>query len=256
MWTRSLLKQNAKNALTGHYWLALAVSFLAGLLGGGTSGAGSFGGIGWRENFNSKTGGFDSVREFFEQNREVWIPVVAVVSVLLALAVIGGVCFQIFFGNPVGVGHNLFYIENRYGKAEIGHLFRAFRPGYINVVKVLFFKNLSIFLWSLLLIIPGIVKSYEYFAVGYILAENPYIDYRRALELSRQMTDGKKWSIFVLQLSFIGWWLLCLLSCGMGFIFLNPYMQATFAEMYCALRDAAFETNITSPQELPGVAAV
>ena len=58
-----------------------------------------------------------------------------------------------------------------------------------------------------------------------------------------------------LQLSFAGWWLLCLISCGMGFIFLNPYMQATFAEMYCALRDAAFEQNITSPQELPGVAA-
>lgn len=254
MWTRSILKQNAKDALTGHYWLALVVSLLAGFLTGGTSGVGGFGGLGWRGDFNNETEGFDSVREFFEQNSEIWIPVVIVISVIVVLAIIGGGLFQIFFGNPVSVGHSRFYLENRYGKAEIGHLFRAFRPGYINVVKVLFFKKLSIFLWGLLFIIPGIVKSYQYFAVEYILAENPGIERRRALELSRLMTDGKKWSIFVLQLSFIGWWLLCLLSCGAGFIFLNPYMQATFAEMYCALRDAAFEGNITGPQELPGVA--
>jgi len=253
MWTRDLLKTNAKAALTGHYWLALVVSLLAGMLGGGTSGAGGFSGLGWRGNLSGKADGFDSFKEFFAQKSDIWFPVVFFVSIIVVLAVIGGGLFQIFFGNPVGVGHNRFYLENRYGKGEIGHLFRAFRPGYMNIVKVLFIKNLYIFLWSLLLIVPGIVKYYEYIAVDYILAENPGIDYRRALELSRQMTDGKKWDIFVLQLSFIGWQLLCLMTCGIGFLFLNPYMQTTFAEMYCALRDSAFEVNVTGPQELPGV---
>ena len=82
------------------------------------------------------------------------------------------------------------------------------------------------------------------------MAENPNISSRRAFELSRQMTDGEKWNIFVLDLSFIGWYVLCGITFGIGFLFLNPYLQATNAELYSALRAKAFAANFTDDSEL------
>ena len=79
--------------------------------------------------------------------------------------------------------------------------------------------------------------------VGYLMAENPYLTTCRAMELSKQMMDGEKWNTFVLQLSFIGWYLLCSITFGIGFIFLEPYVQATFAELYAALRAKRLPTD-------------
>ena len=76
--------------------------------------------------------------------------------------------------------------------------------------------------------------------------------FRSAKELSRWMTDGEKMDIFVLELSFIGWSLLCALTCGLGYLFLAPYIQATFAELYEALREKALAYGAAAPQELPG----
>lgn len=75
------------------------------------------------------------------------------------------------------------------------------------------------------------------------MAENPYLTTCRAMELSKQMMDGEKWNTFVLQLSFIGWYLLCSITFGIGFIFLEPYVQATFAELYAALRAKRLPTD-------------
>ena len=97
--------------------------------------------------------------------------------------------------------------------------------------------NVKVFLWSLLFIIPGIIKSYEYCMIPYILAENPEIEMDRAFEISRKMTKGEKWKIFVLGLSFIGWYLLGLLCCCVGTIFVDPYSEATYAELYQVMRD-------------------
>ena len=85
--------------------------------------------------------------------------------------------------------------------------------------------NLKIALGSLL-IIPAFTGLIAYMQVGYLMAENPYLTTRRAMELSKQMMDGEKWNTFVLQLSFIGWYLLCKITFGIGFIFLEPYVQA------------------------------
>ena len=102
------------------------------------------------------------------------------------------------------------------------------------------------------MIIPGIYWSYCYMQVGYLMAENPYLTTRRAMELSKQMMDGEKWNTFVLQLSFIGWYLLCSITFGIGFIFLEPYVQATFAELYAALRAKALASGYTNEYELGG----
>lgn len=115
------------------------------------------------------------------------------------------------------------------------------------------FKWLFTLLWSLLFLIPGIIRSFGYFAVPYILAENPNLDHSRALQLSLQMTKGYKWDIFVLELSFLGWFLLSGISFNIaGIFYVNPYYQATLAEAYRFLRENAMANGYTNRSELPG----
>ena len=120
------------------------------------------------------------------------------------------------------------------------------------MVKVQFLTTLKILGGCLLLLIPGIYWSFCYVLVPYLLAENPYLTTRRAMELSRQMMDGEKWSYFVLRLSFFGWGLLCLLTFGIGNYFLAPYIQATMAEFYAAMRAKALSAGFSTTEELGG----
>lgn len=148
-----------------------------------------------------------------------------------------------------------YMMENRCGTPPFSSLFSVFsnKDAYLNVVKVMFLRNLFIFLWSLLCVIPGIYKEYQYYYIPYLLAENPYMSFDRAKELSIAMTDGEKMDIFVLDLSFIGWYLLGAIILIGGF-FVNPYAQATYAELYAAARSKAMDTGITGPEELSGFA--
>lgn len=87
----------------------------------------------------------------------------------------------------------------------------------------------------------------------YILAENPNLEHSRALQLSLQMTKGYKWDIFVLELSFLGWFLLSGISFNIaGIFYVNPYYQATLAEAYRFLRENAMANGYTNRSELPG----
>lgn len=105
-------------------------------------------------------------------------------------------------------------------------------------------RHLKIFLWSLLFIIPGVIKSYETFMVPYLLAENPDIDRREIFVLSRRMMDGNKMNLFILNLSFIGWMFLSMLTSGLAYIFfVGPYYDASLANM--AMRIKAQYNNLT-----------
>lgn len=95
-----------------------------------------------------------------------------------------------------------------------------------------------------------IIKSLSYSMTAYILTDNPYIGYDRALKLSIAMTYGHKWRMFVLYLSFTGWVLLALLTLGIGSIFLSPYISATQAQLYAKLRDNAINSGLTTAAEL------
>ena len=88
------------------------------------------------------------------------------------------------------------------------------------------------FLWSLLLVIPGIIKSYSYSMAGFIMSENPEMSAKEAMEVSMRMMKGNKWRLFCLQLSFIGWGILCVFTVGIGYLWLNPYMNAATAAFY------------------------
>ncbi len=240
MWTRSLLKTNAKAALISHYWRAFAVCIITTFLV-----VGSFTASG-----SSVRRGAASV-----QSGE-YVNIFSVGAALLLLAVmlivlILIIAFSLLVSNVVEAGQARYFMEARIGNAPVSSLFSTFKmPGYWNIVKTMFLRTLYVSLWSLLFIIPGIIKAYQYCMVPYILAENPSISSKRAFELSRQMTDGEKWNIFVLELSFIGWYMLCALTFGIGIFFLTPYLQATSAELYSALRAKAFSANITDDSEL------
>ena len=92
--------------------------------------------------------------------------------------------------------------------------------------------SLFIFLWSLLLIIPGIIAAYAYSQVFYILADNPSLSGMEALDQSKQMMKGRKWKYFCLCMRFVGWSILCIFTLGIGYIWLAPYMAVSLANFY------------------------
>lgn len=170
----------------------------------------------------------------------LWTILAPVFIILLFAALIAaavGICVKVFLLNPLFTGCKRFFMKNHNEKATIGNVGFAFGPGYLNVVKVSFLMNLFTLLWSLLFIIPGIVKSYEYRMIPYLLAENPEIDRAEAFARSKEMMSGNKWRAFVLDLSFIGWGILSALTFGLlGLFYVNPYMFQTEAELFYTLK--------------------
>lgn len=106
-----------------------------------------------------------------------------------------------------------------------------------------------IFLIAAVLAIPVVIKRYAYRMTPWILADNPRIGYRRALKLSRQMTRGHKFEIFILDLSFIGWYLLGLCLFVVGAIFVRPYYKATIAELYAVLRQNSVSQGLATMED-------
>lgn len=240
-WTTAQVKESAKNALRSFgYWRAFLVTLIVAFATGGSSGG------------SSAATGSSAENSGFDISSIDPAVLIAAVSALLIVIVVS-LAFSIFISGPLLVGQNRYFMEHRGSEPAVGRIFYAFNgSNYLNVVKIMFLMNLKIFLWSLLFIIPGIIKAFEYFAIPYILAENPGIDSRRAFEISKQMTMGEKFNIWWLGITFIGWHLLALLTCGIGELFLAPYIKATDAEVYALLRDKAHGSGISDFSELPG----
>lgn len=162
---------------------------------------------------------------------------IATVVILIVLVA------KVFVGNLLKMGGYRFFILNQTAQPGIGTLLDGFRSGhYVNIVLNMFLRDLFTALWSLLLVVPGIVKHYEYLMVPYIIAENPAMDYKEAFQISKQMMDGEKMEAFIMDLSFLGWYLLSAVTCGLLAIFyVNPYVQASFAEMYTFNKQKAYQ---------------
>ena len=239
MWTRGLLKQNAKDALRGKYWGCFLVTIVTGILTGSGGGSG-------RAATNAVNDGA-SFETYGGISPEAVVAVLGIMAVIFALVI----AWSCFVAGPLGVGMNRFFMENRQSKTPFSTLWSVFGPGYLNIVKVNFLVNLKIALGSLL-IIPGIYWGFCYALVPYLLAENPYMTTSRAMELSKELMEGEKWNYFVLGLSFIGWLMLGALCLGIGTLFVMPYIEATFAEFYAAMRSKAFAAGVSDEQELGG----
>lgn len=152
---------------------------------------------------------------------------------------------------PLLVGYSYFCLKIWRGeKGDVGDAFSfAFKDFGRNIGGVLWMQ-LFIFLWSLAFIIPGIVKAIAYSLTPYLLADTK-VGATEAIKISMRMTKGYKLDIFVLQLSFLGWMLLSLLTCGLlQYLYVSPYMNTSMAGMYETLKQNALDTGIVSPEEL------
>ena len=253
MWTRVQLKDKAKQALKNNYWKIILVSLLVGLIGGGTAtGVTNVleldSGSSWESELDNEiTGELDIYEDEFDNGFSSGdiggISTIGVAGFLiifgivflfvLAIALVVGFVYSAFIYNPLGVGTSRFFFQSLNEKAEVKELAFAFDHNYKNVVKILFIRDIKILLWSLLFIIPGIIKGYEYYMMPYLLAENPNLTKDEAFRLSKQMMSGNKFETFVLELSFIWWDVLSAMTAGVvGIFYVQPYKHLTFAALY------------------------
>ena len=261
MWTREQLKTSAKDVLRRNYWMPFLASLLYNVMlsvTGSGSGA-SMPSFSWHfkaEDFQKPEAQnfLDSILANVEKNELLSLlaltGIAAVIIWILAMVIAYAIHF--FVTGPLRVGYARFYMVNREREARIDTLFHAFKKNYLKAAAAQFTTTLFISLWNLL-IIPGIIFSYKWYQVPYILAENPSLTGKRAREISDAMTDGEKWEMFVLGLSFIGWTLLGALACGVGILFVEPYVQATYAELYARQRQKVLEEGLATAEELPGL---
>lgn len=261
MWTRSQLKERAKSALNKNYWRIILVTLIVFVIGGASASTGinletSEIEAAFEEGFMAGLIGEDSLNEEFGYEEEFYyeddfhfdeeydaaeeamidfgigIFFIAVLVIVVIASVIG-FFLSVFLYCPLEVGTKRFFFKTLNQPAEVKEVAFAFDNNYKNVVKILFFRELYLLGWSLLFVIPGIIKTYEYQMVPYLLAENPNLTKEQAFTLSKQMMTGNKWNAFVLDLSFIGWELLS--SCTLGILsifYVEPYKNLTYAALY------------------------
>lgn len=236
MWTRQELKFRAKQAFGRNYGCAVGVALIMMIV----TGALGQGGTGYRSytNYTEHGSAYMTGHASYIGGMMAWLLSMITLSVALCF-----ILFQIFAGNVLAVGGRRFFVLNQTGHPGMGVMLDGFRSGhYGNVVLTMFLRDLYTFLWTLLFVIPGIVKYYEYLMVPYVLAENPGMNKEEAFLISKQMMNGQKMDVFILDLSFIGWKFLSGITCGLlGIFYVNPYVEATFAELYTANRAKAYQ---------------
>jgi len=246
MWTRRELKERAKNVLRGNYWKAFLISLVI-LIAGGEGGGGSS--VGGNSGRNNGYGGYGSF--FYGMDYEQIIAMVLLTLAGAFILILFILALRVFLGYPLEVGGRRYFVQSAQYFDNRGCFRFAFDGRhYLAIVGSMFLKGLQNFLWFLLFIIPGIVKAYAYSMVPYILADNPNIGARKAIRLSNQMTYGYKFDMFILDLSFIGWKLLGLLALVIGVLFVQPYVDATKAELYLVLRKNALDKGICTYDDL------
>ena len=230
MWTRKELKEKGKVAFKRNYWKCVLVGFILILLTGAT--AGSSAGNGNLKELQTDLNAAAS---------QVGVSVGTIVGILfgiMGVALLISLAISIFLRNPLLVGVKRFFLKNAEEPATIKELIYSFTQGhYLKTVGALLLMTIFVSLWSLLFVIPGIIKMYDYYLVKFILADDPEMSAMDALRKSKEMMRGHRWNTFVLNLSFIGWQLLGVFTCGIVNIFyVKPYMEATDAELYLTLK--------------------
>ena len=158
----------------------------------------------------------------------------------------GSFLFRVFLLIPLEAGAaNAFRLlyENRDERVP-ENMFRITFSNYVHKVWGLFLMNLKIILWSLLLIVPGLIMAYAYSMTPYILDEHPEIGAWDASKRSREMMKGHKLRLFWLDLSFIGWFLLSILTLGIGFLWLIPYNEVSRVAFYNDLKTQQGEAAV------------
>ena len=273
MWTRKSIKQKGKKCFYWNYWKAVLVALILSIIVGATSGAASGGSSGIGNSFSgllykNNTESDSQVVEYdddtipFDVDLDVDLDgdgnsthitkdddeftAIAVGAIVVAV-IVGLFVFEIIMAislalryllfAPFEYGCRKFFRKNLDEPAKLSNLVYVFDSNYKNIVKTAFMKDLFIWLWSLLFVIPGIIKTYEYRLVPYIISEDPAMNYKDALAESKKLMKGNKWKAFVLDLSFIGWDILSALTLGLlEIFFVAPYKASTDAALYETLK--------------------
>jgi uncharacterized membrane protein len=154
---------------------------------------------------------------------------------------------SLLIAGPLLLGFTIFNLHiSRGQEANIGQLFEGFNS-FGKSLGAYLLMIIFTFLWCLLLIIPGIIAAISYSMTFYILVDDQKIDAYDAIDKSKKMMYGYKWKFFCLQLRFLGWALLCLLTLGIGFFWLAPYIQISCAKFYDDIKAGqAKETSVTA----------
>ena len=277
MWTRKQVKTRGKKAFKRNYWksmlIALILSFIIGGSAGSNGASGTFGQVtnsltGHQVEVEDTSEGDDGVligevddaedaNETEDANEEdaaasdtteinidskdmpagAIISIMAIVTIIVLAIVAFALALDAFIFNPLELGCQRYFFKNLDEDAKFSNVVFAFDHSYKNIAKTMFLRDLYIVLWSLLFVIPGIIKSYEYRMIPYILADNPEMPTEEVFAESKRLMSGNKWKAFVLDLSFIGWQLLSVLTCGILSIFyVDPYQYSTNAALYEALK--------------------
>jgi len=177
----------------------------------------------------------DSLRGFWGLAIGALIIYFLVFCVLGLFPVIGTIATYIIVG-PMTVGGVRFTLSvSRREKPEIGQLFSGFDRFGTHLAAYLL-QTLFVCLWTLLLIIPGIIAALSYSMTYFIIAEDSSISASEAITKSKKMMKGNKWKLSYLGFRFTGWFLLAMLSCGIGFLWVGPYMYVSYAKFYDDLK--------------------
>lgn len=228
--TSSELRAIARRNLEGTWGISVGVALVAALLGGLIVGTGS------NINFNFNE---DTVRNLPPIFWTVLLPLVSVAGLL------GIVSF--ILGGTVELGYAKFLLKQYDRKqlqfSDLFSQFERFGTGFAQK----FLRTLFTVLWSLLFIIPGIVKGLSYAMTPFILEEHPEMTASEAIKASQKLMDGHKMDLFILGLTFIGWQILACLTMGIGFLFLNPYMNAAYAAFYRSVSTGRQEARAYVP---------
>ena len=270
MWTRKSVKEKGKKAFVGNFWKCVLVAIILGItLGAASSGFSSGSSLSssvtsliktTTESQSGSTNGTITYTDDQGDSHNVTFDldlsdpasvdqdeVKFVVSTVLAILAIGFViylvitvfalAFKYLLLTPFEYGCRKFFRKNLDEPAKLSNIVYVFDSHYKNIVKTAFLTDLFIWLWSLLFIVPGIIKSYQYRLVPYIMSENPEMSFRDAQAESARLMNGNKWKTFVLDLSFIGWDILSIFTWGLlEIFFVAPYKASTHAALYESIK--------------------
>lgn len=215
----SEIRARARQALTGKWPMAVLVGLVAALLGGVSDGISL--------NLNLEK----DINELYSISPEFAAILMGAIGVIGVFAFVFSLVMMVL-GSVVRLGYCQYNLKLVDGKmAHMGDLFSHFdRFGDAFLLRLLML--LFTFLWSLLFVIPGIIAAYKYAMAPYILLEDPNCTPLEAINRSKEMMEGHKGELFVLELSFIGWALLSVFTLGIGGLFLTPYTNAADAVFY------------------------
>lgn len=223
----------AREALNGKWKIAVLVGLVASILG-------AVEGMGPEVKINLDASNANASFEFAGQtifstgggiNSDIGALLVGGFTYIMIIALVMGAVYFIL-GSFIKVGYakfNLNLVDQLEGSFD--NLF-AYVTYWKTTAVARFLQGIYVLLWSLLLIIPGIIASYSYSMTDYILADYPELSAGEAISKSKQMMEGNKWRLFCLQFSFIGWDILCAFTLGIGNLWLIPYKQAATAAFY------------------------